>query len=172
MPEAEPYVCDECGFSLWAPIGRLGVSSLGLYDDARYPGRCLLVLGEHHEDFAELPLDLTQAFVADAQHAGRAIRRAVSAERINYAILGNASPHLHFHLIPRGDPDPAPSRSPWNTTVPQTSLPPGRRDRLVRSIALQLSQAGDEGSFTGVTAGDAGLTEGLFDDDSDLRIER
>jgi diadenosine tetraphosphate (Ap4A) HIT family hydrolase len=37
------------------------------------------------------------------------------APRINYAVLSNAEPHLHAHLIPRQPASEAlPSRPPWN----------------------------------------------------------
>jgi len=38
------YRCATCGFELHHPIATLSVSALGLYDDARFPGRCILAL--------------------------------------------------------------------------------------------------------------------------------
>jgi diadenosine tetraphosphate (Ap4A) HIT family hydrolase len=113
-PCFDDYSCPVCLFSLWHPICRLSVSVLGLYNDARFPGRCLLVLDKHVEDFTELDKDLLLAFSLDSQIASRAIRKVTKAIRINYAVLGNREPHLHFHLIPRGQSnDPIPHRAPW-----------------------------------------------------------
>jgi len=101
------YACKECGFNLWLPIGDkdncplLKTSYLGLYNDGRFPGRSLLVLDVHEEELALLsPLTLSE-FMEDVQVAGRAIQKAVGALRMNYAILGNAVPHVHCHIIPR-----------------------------------------------------------------------
>ena len=38
----------------------------------------------------------------------KAIERAFGAVHLNFQILGNASPHVHVHIVPRYDPDPAP----------------------------------------------------------------
>lgn len=129
------YKCPTCGFSLWNPIAELKVSALGLYDDSRFPGRCILVLHEHAEDLIEMSLDLARAFVSDTQIAARAIQKVAAAKRINYAILGNVESHIHFHLIPRLWPgDPIPEKSPWAHPLPKLQLPPNEVARLVTSI--------------------------------------
>ena len=107
------YTCDTCSFSVWRPIASLGVSYLGLYDDARFPGRAVLVLGRHAESLEQLGHDEANAFFSDLRLSGTAIRRALNADRINYALLGNIEPHLHWHLIPR--------------TVRDLSITPGPR---------------------------------------------
>lgn len=43
------------------------------------------------------------AFLADMAALGDAVLKATGARRINYAILGNAEPALHAHIIPRFD---------------------------------------------------------------------
>jgi diadenosine tetraphosphate (Ap4A) HIT family hydrolase len=138
---ATSYSCTECRFSLWLPLRRLAVSSLGLYDDARFPGRCLLVLDAHHDDFAAVPSGLLSAYMADVQAAGRAIAAATGADRVNYAVLGNAEPHVHFHLIPRvRATDPVPSQAPWETPVPKTALGPARLEQVSADLRAALER--------------------------------
>jgi diadenosine tetraphosphate (Ap4A) HIT family hydrolase len=133
------FTCKRCGFGLYHPIANLTVSTLGLYDDARFPGRCILAYGEHVEDFLELQPSAAAAFTEDARRAARAISRAVSADRMNYAILGNVAPHLHCHLIPRRwVEDPVPGQSPWKHPESVRSLPEDRRGELVAAIAAAL----------------------------------
>jgi diadenosine tetraphosphate (Ap4A) HIT family hydrolase len=132
------YTCEHCRFSLWHPLVSLGVSTLGFYDDARFPGRCILVLNEHLEDFAEMPPALTNLFAADVQHAGRTLKRVTGAVRVNYAILGNKERHVHAHLIPRPPGDPVPTRAPWEHPAPQSSLKPEELDRLKAAIRQAL----------------------------------
>ncbi|MEW6280783.1 MAG: HIT family protein [Candidatus Eremiobacterota bacterium] len=134
------YRCAVCSFRLWQPIARLGVSTLGLYDDARFPGRCLLVLNEHHDDFSTLNPELTARFVADVQLVGRAIRTALSPVRVNYALLGNAEPHVHFHLIPRYPDDPVPDQAPWKHPDRATNLPEPERRRVVAALQEALTR--------------------------------
>lgn len=126
--------------SLWHPVADLEVSTLGLYDDARYPGRCLLVVHEHFDDLTAMPADLAAAALADARRAALAIKNAVAADRINYAVLGNVISHVHFHLIPRRwDRDPAPGLSPWQTSRPATPLPRDKREGIIDAIFSQLT---------------------------------
>ncbi|MCC6159865.1 MAG: diadenosine tetraphosphatase [Deltaproteobacteria bacterium] len=136
---AHSNACAQCGFSLWLPIAALDVSTLGLYNDARFPGRCILALNDHAEDFALIPEKLAFEFVLDARHAARAIAIAMKVPRVNYAILGNAEPHVHFHLIPRNpSDDPVPNRSPWNHPDPVRKLAPDLRDEIRSGIAAAL----------------------------------
>jgi diadenosine tetraphosphate (Ap4A) HIT family hydrolase len=129
------YQCSICGFNLWLPLIRLDVSTLGLYDDARFPGRCILALHDHYEDLSEVELDLLQRFANDVRRAGGAIKAASDADRMNYAVLGNVEPHVHFHLIPRLFAiDPVPRRPPWEHPEPVSLLPPAEVHRLSDAI--------------------------------------
>lgn len=140
MTDCHPsYKCSTCAFELWLPITRLKVSTLGLNNDARFPGRCLLVLHEHHEDFGEIEEELASAFVSDARLAAQAIKAAIKVPRINYALLGNREPHIHFHLIPRGHPnDPIPQQAPWEHPQRQTKLSGQDILRVMSSIRTEL----------------------------------
>ena len=109
------FLCDVCGFELWQPVAELSVSVLGLYNDDRFPGRCILVLKDHREHWEDLDSGLLGEFASDSQRAVKAITTATGSIRVNLAILGNTDPHLHFHLIPRNpNIEPNPKKSPWN----------------------------------------------------------
>lgn len=135
--------CVSCQFELWHPIISFGVSTLGAYNDARFPGRSLLVLNEHHTDFSDLDEVLLGKFASDAQRAARAIRDATGAPRVNYAILGNAEPHLHWHLIPRiPSAEPLPERSPWDDPRSKQALPTAEFQRLYAAIGTHARNDG------------------------------
>lgn len=140
------YTCASCGFSLWLPVAELKHSQLGLYDDARFPGRCLLVLKQHEERFEGLERDLMCAFVEEAQGVGKALRAATGCERVNLAVLGNAEPHVHFHLIPRYPRrEPRPTKSPWDDPRQKEGLAPTVRAELVAAIGQQVAVQRDGG---------------------------
>ena len=156
------YACPTCGFSLWTPLAELGVSTLGLYDDVRFPGRCLLVLREHHDDLALVPAGLLRAYLDDVQRAGRAVREATGADRVNYAVLGNAQPHVHFHLVPRIKAgDPAPEKAPWETPLPRGPLDSVRRRDVRRALVDALWGAEREPSRPTTTPGTSRSTPHL-----------
>ena len=96
----ESLKCEVCGFWLWQPMATGDRVSLGLYDDDRFPGRCLLVWDDHVEHLDELGGDDLLSFTRSIQQVSLAIKRATGVGRVNVAILGNQEPHLHAHLIP------------------------------------------------------------------------
>lgn len=139
LPDQPGYSCGVCDFKVWLPVDELDVTVLGLYDDRRFPGRCLLVLKEHAEHLTDLDSQTTARLWEDAKTAARAICGATEASRINYAVLGNAEPHLHVHLVPRvPDSEPLPLRPPWEHPSPQRPLAPERLSMLITSIAAGL----------------------------------
>lgn len=120
-----PWACPSCGFELWVPVDAPALSStvVGLYDDGRFPGRCLVVHREHHEHLDALPDAALAAFWADVARVGGAVRRLTGAAKVNYAVLGNATRHLHAHVIPRQPAaEDLPTRPPWNDPRPLTGL--------------------------------------------------
>jgi diadenosine tetraphosphate (Ap4A) HIT family hydrolase len=136
------FRCELCGFELWTPIAALRVSTVGLYDDARFPGRCILVYNNHVEDLTELDERSTSRFMADVKDVARAVGHVVPVDRMNYAILGNVEPHLHMHLIPRvAVSDPLFGRPPWERVDPVVSLDAETKREIVQRLraALQTS---------------------------------
>lgn len=136
-----PYACDTCGFDLWSPIADVSqVSQLALYDDNRFPGRCLLAIRGHHEHFDQLPSELAAAFMKDVARSMTAIQKATGATRINIAILGNAVPHIHAHLIPRypGNED-FPHDTPWKDPRPEEPLDAQLKATMVETLRAALA---------------------------------
>lgn len=143
------YRCEVCRFELWLPIAQLDVSTLGLYDDARFPGRCLLVLDEHFEDLREVPPDLASGFMHDTQRVASAIAKVVIPDRLNYAILGNVVPHIHMHIIPRTRrADPNFRRPPWERLDKPGPLGVEEKDSLILDLREALNRTAASASRT------------------------
>lgn len=133
--------CSFCGFGLYNPVrAKLQITQLGLYNDARFPGRAILMFNEHKTDLEDLEPKEMGLFWKDATRVARALKRIAEAERINYAVLGNAEPHLHIHLIPRRPHEEEfPTRSPWDDPRPFEELDPMRLNSLVRGLESLLA---------------------------------
>jgi len=139
MDETGTYRCAECGLQLGEVIANLESGVLAHYSDREFAGRCVLALHEHAEHLEELSPELLTQLMQDVRQAGRAIRRATGASRMNYAVLGNAAPHIHVHLIPRGGPaDRRGTDTPWGPPPPAEPLPEDEAERLRQGIAMAL----------------------------------
>lgn len=141
LPEANSLhsVCKVCNFGLYLPIASLRVSHLGLYNDSRFPGRCLLVLNEHYESLENLPQNLMVLYMEDVKQSINAIKLATGSERVNLAILGNREPHVHSHLIPRYPAkEEFPDCSPWNDKRFKETMPEAETNKLLSRIAVRL----------------------------------
>lgn len=135
------YVCDTCGFDLWSPVADVSTKSqLALYDDNRFPGRCLLVLREHYEHFDQLPPELATKFMSDVTQAVIAIRKTTGCARVNIAILGNSEPHVHAHLIPRyPSREEFPHDTPWKDPRPEAVLEERVKVTLIEGLRAALA---------------------------------
>ena len=49
----------------------------------------------------------------DLRHAATAIHSALNPDHMNYECLGNSSPHLHWHVVPRYIDDPRWGQPIW-----------------------------------------------------------
>ncbi len=142
------YSCPECGFALHYPIAEIGVSSLGLYDDARFPGRCILVYRKHVEEFSAIAESEAAAFIEDVRRAARAIVAAVTADRMNYAISrdGEApsarSPYPGKKRMANLIPTQAPMGSILNSPGPLKKTPKNQNHFLESPTLLHSGKPG------------------------------
>jgi diadenosine tetraphosphate (Ap4A) HIT family hydrolase len=131
--------CVDCGFGLFLPVANLSVSSLGIYDDARFSGRSILTLSDHYDDMIDVPEGILNSFLCDSRKAINAIMKATGCTRVNFAILGNRESHVHAHLIPRyPEKEEFPDCSPWNDNRAKTGLSKDELDFLRSKIAVSL----------------------------------
>src|SRR5262245_13611142 len=81
-----------------------------------YHGYCLLVARQHARELFGLD-DLTRrAYLDEMTLLARAIADCFRPHKLNYELLGNLVPHLHWHLFPRSASDPDRLRPVWFAT--------------------------------------------------------
>jgi diadenosine tetraphosphate (Ap4A) HIT family hydrolase len=82
-----------------------------LVDDAQYPGFCRVIWNAHVREMTDLAPQQRSALMQMVMKVESALREAMNPDKINLASLGNMTPHLHWHVIPRFSDDahfPAP----------------------------------------------------------------
>jgi diadenosine tetraphosphate (Ap4A) HIT family hydrolase len=72
-----------------------------LVGDPHYPGFCRVILNRHIAEMTDLNENERQRLMKIVFTVEGAAREALHPEKINLASLGNMTPHLHWHVIPR-----------------------------------------------------------------------
>ncbi|WP_426103443.1 HIT family protein [Massilia sp. TSP1-1-2] len=114
--------CELCELAV-APIYRDDKLSVILVDDAAYPGFCRVIWNDHVKEMSDLsPPD--RMLVNDAVwHVELALRAVMAPGKVNVASLGNMTPHLHWHVIPRFADDAHFPNPVWGAAVRVTEEP-------------------------------------------------
>lgn len=72
-----------------------------LVDDANYPGYARVIWNAHLRELTDLDPDSRSRLMAAVFGVEAAIRAVLDPLKVNVASLGNVTPHLHWHVIPR-----------------------------------------------------------------------
>ena len=91
-----------------------------------YHGYCVLASRRHARELSDLGDDERRTYLDEMCLLARAIERAFAPHKLNYELLGNQVPHLHWHLFPRSADDPARLAPVW------LALDAAERDEAVR----------------------------------------
>ena len=95
-------------------ITELSISTLLLYRDQRFRGYCLLSFSAWDATSLDaLNNNEYSRFSLDLRAASKAIRSVCHPDHMNYELLGNSNPHLHWHIVPRYKTDPRWGRPIW-----------------------------------------------------------
>lgn len=118
-----------------------------LVDEADYPGFCRVICHAHVKEMTDLaPAERT--LLANAVWAVEAAQREVmQPEKVNLATLGNMTPHVHWHVIPRFTDDrhfPSPVWAEPRRAADEGSLAARRAllPQLREAVRRQLDAAG------------------------------
>ncbi len=107
----------------------LDLSSVYLHDDQFFPGWTVLVFKRHATELFHLAATERFQLIEEVSRVGERLAEAFNARKMNYELLGNQLPHIHWHLIPRSHDDPAPLEPAWRV-----------RHNPVRLVAAELQE--------------------------------
>jgi diadenosine tetraphosphate (Ap4A) HIT family hydrolase len=94
-----------------------------------YQGYCVLVARRHATELSQLGAQERTAFLAEMCQLAAAIEKAFRPHKLNYELLGNQVPHLHWHLFSRSADDPEALRPVW-LALDRAERDPAERGRL------------------------------------------
>ena len=111
LPDCQYCRKDQRLHDLMIELAPLQVSTLYLFKEQTYRGRCIVAHRNHVNELYELPDAELAQFMQDVARAAKAIRQTMGAAKINYGAYSDKMPHLHVHLVPKYVDGPA-----WGTT--------------------------------------------------------
>jgi len=133
-------LCDQEGGEVVHNDGKLRVV---LVDDEHYPGFCRVIWNAHEKEMTDLSPADRIVFMNTVWQVEAAICEVMRPDKINLASLGNMTPHLHWHIIPRYADDahfPSPVWAERQRTPAQPDLQarkellPLLRDAIVKHL--------------------------------------
>lgn len=90
-----------------------------LLNDVDYPGYCRVELLAHVKEMTDLPIQQRSQLMKVVCVVEQVIRDVLRPDKINLASLGNKTPHLHWHVVPRFKNDKHFPNSHWGEAVRQ-----------------------------------------------------
>jgi len=121
-------------------IADFGLTRAYLFDDQFFPGWTVLVLGRHATELFDLTREERSRLIEDLSEAALALAMAFEQVKINYELLGNQLPHVHWHVIPRLADDPAPRDTVWTVRHEPIRLAPEELDERISRIRSHLKK--------------------------------
>nr|WP_157137746.1 HIT family protein [Herbaspirillum lusitanum] len=137
-------LCDGDGGELLFNNGSLRVV---LVDEPAYPGFCRVIWNGHVKEMTDLAPADRSAVMSAVWAVETAVREVMQPEKMNVASLGNMTPHVHWHVIPRFTDDrhfPSPVWAEPRRPADAASIA-ARRARLPQlreAVRRQLDAAG------------------------------
>jgi len=106
-----------------------------LVSDNDYPGFCRVIWHQHVKEMTDLSVAMRGEMMNVVFATEAAVREVMQPEKINLASLGNMTPHLHWHVIPRFADDKHFPNPVWGSPLRDT------RVSTVKDIRSKLASA-------------------------------
>jgi diadenosine tetraphosphate (Ap4A) HIT family hydrolase len=99
--------------------------------DQFFPGYTLLFTRQHVTELFHLDHAVRTGLMEEVSRVAGALFAVFQPDKINYELLGNMVPHIHWHLVPRFTTEPLWPRPIWSEPHQEQLLSPdGYRDRI------------------------------------------
>lgn len=116
------------------------VSRTKLNPDQLFKGYSFVTLKWHEEELYNLAEKDRKQFLEDMSTVASALGKALQPDKMNYELLGNGMPHLHWHLVPRYSSDPMWGRPIWAGNRGKKRLSHDAYVQLIDQIRLQIKK--------------------------------
>ena len=94
-------------------VAELDRTCVLLNRDQFFPGYCFVVANEHVTELFHLDPASRAAVMEEVNAVAAAVAEVFKPDKVNYELLGNMVPHMHWHVVPRFRSDPLWPRPIW-----------------------------------------------------------
>ncbi|HEV8473120.1 MAG TPA: HIT family protein [Methylomirabilota bacterium] len=120
-------------------IADVGPAVAYLNADQFFAGWTIVVLKRHATELYHLTAAERSELIEAVTRVASALAAVFDAVKMNYELLGNQLPHIHWHLVPRRADDPIPREPAWRLDHVPVALAPGERRARIDAIRARLA---------------------------------
>ena len=140
-------ICELCAASGGTTLWESPTCRVVRVDDPQYPGFCRVIWTAHVREMTDLEPAERQFMMNLVFAVEKVVRTLFAPDKVNLASLGNLTPHLHWHVIPRWRDDRHFPEPIWGHTQRDSSRPRAvvSDDTLRQALRKQLYPEENQG---------------------------
>ncbi len=113
-------------------------SAAYLFEDQFFAGWTVVVLKRHATELFDLTKEERSGLIEEVSAVASALATMFEPIKLNYELLGNQTPHIHWHVIPRLENDPAPREPVWRVPHEPVRLTPAALQERIAAMKTHL----------------------------------
>ena len=134
--------CEFCDSPGGAVLWQNALCRVVRVDDPDYPGFCRVILKRHAREMTDLEPAEREGLMAVVYAVESAVRETMQPDKMNLASLGNMTPHVHWHVIPRFRDDRHFPTPVWAVPQREATVPAERTERAGKLSAAIIARLG------------------------------
>ena len=107
--------------------------------DQFFPGYTFVIARDHVTELFHLDRKVRQELIEEVTMVAASLYNLFKPAKMNYELLGNMVPHMHWHLVPRFVTDPLWPRPIWSEPHDPVVLTPDEYARRIAQIRTAMS---------------------------------
>jgi diadenosine tetraphosphate (Ap4A) HIT family hydrolase len=120
-------------------VAELECCRLMLNRDQYFPGYSFLFTRQHVTELFLLDKDLRATLMEEISLVAAALYTIYKPDKMNYELIGNMVPHIHWHIVPRFRTDPLWPRTVWAEPHDEKHLSERAYAETIERICTQLN---------------------------------
>lgn len=134
--------CEFCASPGGAVLWQNDLCRVVRVDEPDYPGFCRVILNRHAREMTDLAPAERDALMAIVFAVESVVRETMQPDKMNLASLGNMTPHVHWHVVPRFRDDRHYPTPIWAPPQRDAHVPPERAARAAELGRALLARLG------------------------------